>query len=63
MRSLPDSNRIAFLHCLFELVQPSGAVFKKYPDEFSEQCVVSIDPAKRRWKIHWCVDSGWFFLS
>jgi len=57
MRSLPDPNCIAFFHSVLDLVQSSGAIFKKYPDEFSEQRAISIDPAKRGWKIYR------FFLS
>jgi hypothetical protein len=62
MRGLFDPNRIAFCHCLFQLMQSSGAVFKKYLDEFSEQGSISIYPEQGRRKIHWYVDPGWLLL-
>ena len=54
-------------HCVLSPPARSRTIFggslQKNPSEFSEQRVISVDPAKCHRKIHWRVDSGWFFLS
>jgi hypothetical protein len=63
MRALPDADRIAFARRLLELLESAGTVLEKYSDEFSQERLVSIDPAKRRWKVHGGFVSRWFFWS